>query len=196
MKHVKLFENFFSDIETAATTAHSPVFARTEKPEEVEVGEIEPDETEDSIDTPRDKEPEPKSTEPKSFGDWLKRHVKEVVEFTETPKSTKVWVKINNGVSVQWEISMEDYPFVSASFNFGADTVYLDDDTAGEIAKEFYDKKREYNPEDWAEAMIASAKALPDMKRDWEKRAINRATDQDQEFSIVIADKFGTQKTD
>ena len=193
MKYIKIYENFFSDVETAAATAHSPVFARTEKPEEVEVGEIEAEEPTPSADKQEVKEPKP---EPKLFGDWLKRHVKEVVEFTETPKSNKVWVKINNGVSVQWEISMEDYPFVSASFNFGPDTVYLDDDTAGEIAKEFYDKQREYNPEEWATAMISSAKALPDMKRDWEKRAINRATDQDQEFSVVIADQFGTQKTD
>ena len=189
MKHIKLFENFFADIESAVANASRPVLAREPEPErsqpEVKVKSSEPKPAVKS-------EPAP---EPKTFGEWLKTKVKEVVEFDETPKSNKVWVRLNNGVSIQWEISMEDYPLVSASFKLGPDTVYLDDDTAGEIAKEFYEKKREYDPQAWATAMIAAAKELPSMKRDWEKRAINRATDQDQEFSVVIADKFGTKKT-
>lgn len=195
MKHIKLFENFFADIESAVSNASKPVFAREPKPD-TQVVDKSPKPV-DSKPVKKDsvESPEPES-EPKTFGDWLKSRVKEVVEFSETPKSNKVWVRLKNGVSIQWEISMEDYPLVSASFKLGPDTVYLDDDTAGEIAKEFYEKKRDYDPISWATAMIAAAKDLPELKRDWEKRAINRATDQDQEFSVVIADKFGTKKTD
>lgn len=190
MKHIKLFENFFADVESAVSNASKPVLARQPKPETQETQPID----NQKVEPTKTSEPE-QEVEPKTFGEWLKSHVKEVVEFSETPKSNKVWVRLKNGVSIQWEISMEDYPLVSASFKLGPDTVYLDDDTAGEIAKEFYEKKREYDPQAWATAMIAAAKDLPDLKRDWEKRAINRATDQDQEFSVVIADKFGTKKT-
>lgn len=194
MKHIKLFENFFADIESAVSQAGQPVLAREPKSEEpAPEPKLEKPKKEVSS-KPVDSEPvEPK--EPETYGDWLKTQVKEVVEFNETPKGNKVWIRLKNGVSVQWEISMEDYPLVSASFKLGPDTVYLDDDTAGEIAKEFYDKKREYDAKTWATAMISAANELPQMKRDWEKRAINRATDQDQEFSVVIADKFGTKKT-
>lgn len=194
MKHIKLFENFFADIESAVSNAGKPVLAREPKPETQAI-----EKTPEPVDSKPVKKDSVESTEPapepKTFGEWLKTQVKEVVEFNETPKSNKVWIRLKNGVSVQWEISMEDYPLVSASFKLGPDTVYIDDDTAGEIAKEFYDKKREYDPQAWATAMIAAANELPNTKRDWEKRAINRATDQDQEFSVIIADKFGTKKT-
>lgn len=193
MKHIKLFENFFADIETSVANAGQPVFAR--KPEEQEPDRKPAGSQKKPVTQPKEETPAQPKPEPKTFGEWLKTRVKEVVEFDETPKSNKAWVRLKNGVSVQWEISMQDYPLVSASFKLGPDTVYLDDDTAGEIAKEFYDKKREYDPKDWADAMIAAAKELPNSKRDWEKRAVNRATDQDQEFSVIIADKFGTKKT-
>lgn len=190
MEHIKLFENFFADIESAVSNAGRPVLAREPKPE---TSHSEPKEK--SVKPIKSTKPESKPIpEPKTFGEWLKTRVKEVVEFDETPKSNKAWVRLKNGVSVQWEISMQDYPLVSASFKLGPDTVYLDDTTAGEIAKEFYDKKRTYDPKAWADAMIAAAKELPNLKRDWEKRAVNRATDQDQEFSVIIADKFGTKK--
>lgn len=192
MKHIKLFENFFADIETSVATAGQPVLARNPEPESKP--EPEPKKPEPKPEPKEKTQPEP-APEPKTFNDWLKTQVKEIVEFAETPKSNKVWVRLKNGVSIQWEISMEDYPLVSASFKLGPDTVYLDDDTAGEIAKEFYEKKREYDPQAWAQAMLATAKELPELKRDWEERAINRATDQDQELSVVVAEKFGTKKT-
>ena len=194
MKYLRLFENFFADIESAVSNAGQPVLAR--KPQD----SVQPEKpTLDKPEKPKKKKKldqvETTEDEPNSYGEWLKTQVKEVVEFDESDKGNKVWVRLENGVSIQWEISMEDYPMVSASFKLGPDTIYLDDDTAGEIAKEFYDRKREYDPKAWATAMISSANELPQMKRDWEKRAVNRATDQDQEFSVVIADKFGTKKT-
>lgn len=196
MKHVKLFENFFADIESAVANAGKPVLAR--KPQEQDSQpqpKPEAPKKSKAVEKPAEPTDSQPVEEPKSFGDWLKTKVKEVVEFDEQPNSNKVWVKLENGVSIQWEISMEDYPLVSASFKLGPDTIYLDDDTAGEIAKEFYDKKRDYDPKAWATAMISAANELPRAKRDWEKRAVNRATDQDQEFSVIIADKFGTKKT-
>ena len=194
MKYLRLFENFFADIESAVSNAGQPVLARkpqdSVQPEKPTLAKPEKPKKKKKLD-----QVETTEDEPNSYGEWLKTQVKEVVEFDESDKGNKVWVRLENGVSIQWEISMEDYPMVSASFKFGPDTIYLDDDTAGEIAKEFYDRKREYDPKAWATAMISSANELPQMKRDWEKRAVNRATDQDQEFSVVIADKFGTKKT-
>lgn len=194
MKYLRLFENFFADIESAVSNAGQPVLARkpqdSVQPEKPTLAKPEKPKKKKKLD-----QVETTEDEPNSYGEWLKTQVKEVVEFDESDKGNKVWVRLENGVSIQWEISMEDYPMVSASFKLGPDTIYLDDDTAGEIAKEFYDKKREYDPKAWATAMISSANELPQMKRDWEKRAVNRATDQDQEFSVVIADKFGTKKT-
>lgn len=194
MKYLRLFENFFADIESAVSNAGQPVLARkpqdSVQPEKPTLAKPEKPKKKKKLD-----QVETTEDEPNSYGEWLKTQVKEVVEFDESDKGNKVWVRLENGVSIQWEISMEDYPMVSASFKLGPDTIYLDDDTAGEIAKEFYDRKREYDPNAWATAMISSANELPQMKRDWEKRAVNRATDQDQEFSVVIADKFGTKKT-
>lgn len=194
MKYLRLFENFFADIESAVSSAGQPVLARkphdSVQPEKPTLAKPEKPKKKKKLD-----QVETTEDEPNSYGEWLKAQVKEVVEFDESDKGNKVWVRLENGVSIQWEISMEDYPMVSASFKLGPDTIYLDDDTAGEIAKEFYDRKREYDPKAWATAMISSANELPQMKRDWEKRAVNRATDQDQEFSVVIADKFGTKKT-
>ena len=194
MKYLRLFENFFADIESTVSNAGQPVLARkpqdSVQPEKHTLAKPEKPKKKKKLD-----QVETTEDEPNSYGEWLKTQVKEVVEFDESDKGNKVWVRLENGVSIQWEISMEDYPMVSASFKLGPDTIYLDDDTAGEIAKEFYDKKREYDPKAWATAMISSANELPQMKRDWEKRAVNRATDQDQEFSVVIADKFGTKKT-
>jgi hypothetical protein len=194
MKYLRLFENFFADIESAVSNAGQPVLARkpqdSVQPEKPTLAKPEKPKKKKKLD-----QVETTEDEPNSYGEWLKTQVKEVVEFDESDKGNKVWVRLENGVSIQWEISMEDYPMVSASFKLGPDTIYLDDDTAGEIAKEFYDRKREYDPKAWATAMISSANELPQMKRDWEKRAVNRATDQDQEFSVVIADKFGTKKT-
>lgn len=194
MKYLRLFENFFADIESAVSNAGQPVLARkpqdSVQPEKPTLAKPEKPKNKKKLD-----QVETTEDEPNSYGEWLKTQVKEVVEFDESDKGNKVWVRLENGVSIQWEISMEDYPMVSASFKLGPDTIYLDDDTAGEIAKEFYDRKREYDPKAWATAMISSANELPQMKRDWEKRAVNRATDQDQEFSVVIADKFGTKKT-
>lgn len=195
MKYVQLFENFFADIESSVANAGKPVLAK--KPQEQDYqSQPKPEDPKKSKSTEKPIEPSDSQTveEPKSFGDWLKTKVKEVVEFDETPKSNKVWVRLKNGVSIKWEISMEEYPLVSASFKLGPDTVYLDDATSGKIAKEFYDEKRDYDSQAWATAMISAGNELPQMKRDWEKRAINRATDQDQEFSVVIADKFGTKK--
>lgn len=194
MKYLRLFENFFADIESAVSNAGQPVLARkpqdSVQPEKPTLAKPEKPKKKKKLD-----QVETTEDEPNSYGEWLKTQVKEVVEFDESDKGNKVWVRLENGVSIQWEISMEDYPMVSAGFKLGPDTIYLDDDTAGEIAKEFYDRKREYDPKAWATAMISSANELPQMKRDWEKRAVNRATDQDQEFSVVIADKFGTKKT-
>lgn len=194
MKYLRLFENFFADIESTVSRAGQPVLARkphdSVQPEKPTLAKPEKPKKKKKLD-----QVETTEDEPNSYGEWLKTQVKEVVEFDESDKGNKVWVRLENGASIQWEISMEDYPMVSASFKFGPDTIYLDDDTAGEIAKEFYDRKREYDPKAWATAMISSANELPQMKRDWEKRAVNRATDQDQEFSVVIADKFGTKKT-
>lgn len=194
MKYLRLFENFFADIESAVSNAGQPVLARkpqdSVQPEKPTLAKPEKPKKKKKLD-----QVETTEDEPNSYGEWLKTQVKEVVEFDESDKGNKVWVRLENGASIQWEISMEDYPMVSASFKLGPDTIYLDDDTAGEIAKEFYDRKREYDPKAWATAMISSANELPQMKRDWEKRAVNRATDQDQEFSVVIADKFGTKKT-
>lgn len=194
MKYLRLFENFFADIESAVSNAGQPVLARkpqdSVQPEKPTLAKPEKPKKKKKLD-----QVETTEDEPNSYGEWLKTQVKEVVEFDESDKGNKVWVRLENGVSIQWEISMEDYPMVSASFKLGPDTIYLDDATAGEIAKEFYDRKREYDPKAWATAMISSANELPQMKRDWEKRAVNRATDQDQEFSVVIADKFGTKKT-
>jgi len=194
MKYLRLFENFFADIESAVSNAGQPVLARkpqdSVQPEKPTLAKPEKPKKKKKLD-----QVETTEDEPNSYGEWLKTQVKEVVEFDESDKGNKVWVRLENGVSIRWEISMEDYPMVSASFKLGPDTIYLDDDTAGEIAKEFYDRKREYDPKAWATAMISSANELPQMKRDWEKRAVNRATDQDQEFSVVIADKFGTKKT-
>jgi len=117
------------------------------------------------------------------------------VECEETEQSVKCWAELENGTSCQWSISMEDYPTVEASFKLGEDTVYLDNDTAGEIAREYYTGKRKYDPKPWTECVLKVGTEFPDFMRRMEKGAINRATDQDIELSKQIATEFGTQKT-
>ena len=199
-------------MELAADRAHKPVpFKKKEKPvkqvkpektaeieeeptEPKEPVETTPDTEEDTVETPTEA---PKTEEPKTFKDWLTAKVEKVVECDETPESTRCWVELDNETSCQWSISMEDYPTVEASFKLGVDTVYLDDVTAGRIAREYYTKQREYDPKPWAESVLKVGAEFPDFMRRMEKEAINRATDQDRELSKIIAAQFGTvEKTD
>ena len=205
LKYVKLYENFFEDMERAADQAHKPVpFKKQEKkpkpepqaePQEEPVKVQEPAETRPEEDTTETTTEAPAPEEPKTFKDWLTGKVKKLVEFEETDQSVRCWAELENETSCQWSISMEDYPTVEASFKLGADTVYLDDDTSGEIAREYYTKKREYDPKPWTECVLQVGAQFPDFMRRMEKEAINRATDQDIELSKIIAAEFGTQKT-
>ena len=198
MKYVKLYENFFKDMELAADRAHEPVpFKKKEKsvkPEKETELEEEPVETstdteEDTVETPTYSQT---AEEPKTFKDWLAAKVAKVVECDETSESTGCWVELENGTSCQWSISMEDYPTVEASFKLGSDTVYLDDVTSGKIAREYYTKQREYDPKPWAECVLKVGAGFPDFMRRMEKEAINRATDQDRELSKIISVEFTT----
>ncbi len=203
MKYVKLYENFFEDMERAADQAHEPVpFKKKEKkikpeaePEEKPVKVQEPAQTEPEEDTTKTTTDAPVAEEPKSFKDWLVTKVKKIAECEETEQSVKCWAELENETSCQWSISMEDYPTVEASFKLGENTVYLDNDTAGEIAREYYTGKREYDPKLWTECVLKVGTEFPDFMRRMEKEAINRATDQDIELSKQIAVRFGTQKT-
>ena len=197
MKYLKLYENFFKDMELAADRAHEPVFVDEPKPEVAEP--VEEPAQEPAAQTPEPKADEPVETttlapEPATYQDWLKTQVEEVVECTEGPKSVKCWVKLENGTSIQWELSMEEYPNCSASFKLGEDTVYLDDDTSGDIAREYYEKKREYDPKLWATKCIEMGKRFPQFMRRMEREAINRATDQDKQLSYEFAKIWGVKK--
>jgi hypothetical protein len=208
LKYIKLYENFFEDMERAADQAHKPVpFKKKEKPVEPEQDteiEEEPTELKKPVETATNTEEDtvettteaPKTEEPKTFKDWLAAKVAKVVECDETSESTGCWVELENGTSCQWSISMEDYPTVEASFKLGSDTVYLDDVTSGKIAREYYTKQREYDPKPWAECVLKVGAEFPDFMRRMEKEAINRATDQDRELSKIISAEFGnTEKT-
>lgn len=197
LKYIKLYENFFKDMELAADKAHEPVPLKKKepKPEKTmpKVEEPEPVETSTEVEadqTSADSTP----SEAADFKSWLSGKVKRVVECDETPDSTKCWVELENGTSIQWSISMEDYPTVEASFKLGEDTVYMDDVTSGRIAREYYTKKREYDPKAWAECVLKIGAGFPDFMRRMEKEAINRATDQDIELSKLISAEFGTQE--
>jgi hypothetical protein len=208
LKYIKLYENFFEDMERAADQAHKPVpFKKKEKPvepkQDTEIEE-EPTELKKPVETTTNTEEDtvettteaPKTEEPKTFKDWLTGKVKKLVEFEETGESVKCWAELENETSCQWSISMEDYPTVEASFKLGSDTVYLDDVTAGRIAREYYTKQREYDPKPWTESVLKVGAQFPDFMRRMEKEAINRATDQDRELSKIIAEDFSTKKQD
>jgi hypothetical protein len=198
-------------MELAADRAHKPVpFKKKEKsvkqvkPEKTAEIEKEPTEPKEPVETTTDTEEDtvettteaPKTEEPKTFKDWLTGKVKKLVEFEETDESVKCWAELENETSCQWSISMEDYPTVEASFKLGSDTVYLDDVTAGRIAREYYTKQREYDPKPWTESVLKVGAQFPDFMRRMEKEAINRATDQDRELSKIIAEDFSTKKQD
>jgi len=193
MKYVKLFENFFKDMELAADRAHEPVFVDEPKAAvEEPVDQPEP-ESDPAASAEEPVETTTQAPEPATYQDWLKAQVQEVVECTETPKSVKCWVKLENGTSIQWECSMEDYPSVSASYKLGEDTIYLDDDTAGKIAREYYEKKRDYDPKFWATKCLQMGKKFPEFMRRMEREAINRATDQDEQFSTDFLKNWGSK---
>ncbi len=206
LKYVKLYENFFEDMERAADQAHKPVpFKKQEKKPKPEPA-AEPEEDQGKVQEPAETGPEEDTTEttteapapeePKTFKDWLTGKVEKLVEFEETDESVKCWAELENETSCQWSISMEDYPTVEASFKLGSDTVYLDDVTAGRIAREYYTKQREYDPKPWTESVLKVGAQFPDFMRRMEKEAINRATDQDRELSKIIAEDFSTKKQD
>lgn len=204
MKYIKLYENFFKDMELAADRAHEPVPFKKKSLKSKSDPEPKPEKS--MVDSKPEPKPEPKEPvtdttteapiekEPADFKSWLGDKVKKVVECNETSDSTKCWVELENGTSIQWSISMEDYPTVEASFKLGPDTVYLDDVTAGKIAREYYTKKREYDPKAWAECVLKIGAGFPDFMRRMEKEAINRATDQDIELSKIISAEFSTQE--
>ena len=205
MKYIKLYENFFEDMERAADQAHKTIpFKKPEKklkpkseaePDEERVEVQEPAETQQAENTTNTTTEEPVAEEPRSFKDWLTANVKKLVECEETEQSVKCWAELENGTSCQWSISMEDYPTVEASFKLGEEVVYLDNDTSGEIAREYYTGKREYDPKPWTECVLQVGAEFPDFMRRMKKGSINRATDQDIELSKQIAVGFGTQKT-
>lgn len=196
MKYIKLFENFFKDMELAAARVHEPVLV--DKPKEIQVEKPEPEAEapkpeEKPAETPQETPETTETTtaapeEPKTFKDWLATQVQEVVECTDESESNKCWVKLENGTSIQWEISMEDYPSVSVSYKLGEDTVYLNDDVSGDIAREYYESKREYDPKLWAQKCLQIGKAFPAFVRRMEREAINRATDQDDQLSKEFSD--------
>lgn len=189
-------------MERAADQAHKPVpFKKPEKklkpkseaePDEERVEVQEPAETQQVEDTTDTTAETPDAEEPASFKDWLTTRVKKLVECEETDQSVTCWAELENGTACQWSISMEDYPTVEASFKLGSDTVYLDDVTAGRIAREYYTKQREYDPKPWAECVLKVGAEFPDFMRRMEKKAINRATDQDRELSKILAAEFTT----
>lgn len=170
-------------MELAAAMAHEPVPAdsRVKKPKAVKAAEPKPA-------GPQTSEPEIQE----NFKSWLSGRVERVIDCTETADSTDCWVELENGTLIKWAISMEDYPSVEASFKLGEDTVYLDDVTAGKIAREYYEKKREYDPKAWADCVLTIGTQFPKFMRRMEIEAINRATDQDIELSKLIAKEFGT----
>lgn len=191
-------------MERAADQAHKPVPFKKPEKKLTPKSEAEPDEEGVEVQEPAEAQPvkdtagttaeSPVAEEPAAFKDWLTARVKKLVEFEETPELTKCWVELENNTSCQWSISMEDYPTVEASFKLGEDTVYLDDVTAGKIAREYYTKQREYDPKPWAECVLKVGAKFPDFMRRMKKGAINRATDQDTELSKQVAAEFGTQK--
>ena len=85
MKYLRLFENFFADIESAVSNAGQPVLARkpqdsvqSEKPTLAKPEKPKKKKKLDQVETTED--------EPNSYGEWLKTQVKEVVEFDDTDK--------------------------------------------------------------------------------------------------------------
>lgn len=180
-------------MELAADRAHEPVLVDEPKPEAEEPTE-EPQAKEPEVKTEEPVETTTQAPEPVGYQDWLKTQVEKVVECTETERSVKCWVELENGTSIQWELSMEDYPNCSASYKLGENTVYLDDDTSGDIAREYYEKKREYDPKFWATKCIQMGKRFPEFMRRMEREAINRATDQDEQLSYEFAKIWGIKK--
>jgi hypothetical protein len=194
MKYLRLFENFFKDMELAADHAHDPVLV--DKPEDhasQEPAEVE----EEPVKKPaEDSTEETEAPKPKDFNSWLSGKVKKIVELTDEPNLSKGWIELENGTSIQWELSQIDYPVVAASFKLGKDTVYMHDDTAGDLAREYYEKKREHDPKAWLSVLLKVGAQFPALLADWKKKGINRATDQDKKLGEIIAKKSKVTKVD
>lgn len=166
-----------------------------DKPKEEHVTEPDKESVKKSDQEPKQiKQPETESTS-SEFRNWIDSLGIEIIELEETDKSNKAWINLKNGVSIRWEISLIDYPYVSASFKLGEDVVYLTDAIAGKYATQIYEETREYRPKSWASGIIRAGLKLPEYKRRWEKRAINRATDQDADFSKYIGSLFKIQNS-
>lgn len=177
MRHIKLFENWFQEIE-----------------DQVEQGKEtdsikEPVKTEEPAEKEEVSEPAP---EPETFEGWLKSQpdVVEVVEAEETDKSSRAWVKFKNGVSTKWSIDMADYPSLEASFKLNDIIIQLEDDPAGDFARALNKGSREYIPREWDKAVLAASLQVPDVIADVQENEDNRISTMDSKISKIITDLY------
>jgi hypothetical protein len=200
MRHIKLFENWFQDMEDLVRQERNKE-SRQSVPKQMAAKPVD----QEDADEPKVEEPiettpkqgeqpeEPKKEEPKDFRGWLASQagVKAVKEAEDSDLASKCWVDLENGVSAKWEISMEDYPFLSASFKQDNIVIEFADDPAGDIARELYKKTREYESKAWAQAVIKAGLQVPQTILDAEKKGKTRISDWDDAISAVITDILG-----
>lgn len=174
MKIIKLFENWFQDIENSVENQKKTVI-------KTRIKEV----------TKKPEEPEP-SSEPQTFSDWLKTQtdVTEVIEAVETPTSSKAWVKFKNGVSTKWSIDMADYPMLTASFKLNDTIIQLEDDPAGDFARALNNGSREYVQREWDSAVLAASLEVPEVIADVRDNEDNRISTMDSKISKILTDLY------
>lgn len=191
MKHIKLFENWFQDVEDNVDRKR---FAPELEPEETKPAETEEDPAEPEEEKP-DTQEEPKAeepTEPETYSGWLKTQagVSEVVEAEEGTDNSNGWVRLSNGVSIQWEIDMRDYPFLSVSYMLDKKVIQLADNPAGDLARQFYKEGREYIPREWESVVIKIGAGVPALIKDAIASNKRRMKEQDEILSGQIIAAF------
>jgi hypothetical protein len=191
MKHIKLFENWFQDVEDNVDRKR---FAPELEPEETK-----PEDTEETQPEPEEEKPEPREepkaeepTAPETYSGWLKKQagVSEVVEAEEGTDNSNGWVRLSNGVSIQWEIDMRDYPFLSVSYMFDKKVIQLADNPAGDLARQFYKEGREYVPREWEAVVIKIGAGVPALIKDAIASNKRRMKEQDEILSGQLVAAF------
>lgn len=183
MKHIKLFENWFQEVED---TVDRERFAPELEPEETQP------EPEEETGEPREEPKEETPAEPATYSDWLKTQagVTEVVESEEGEDNSKGWVRLSNDVSIQWEIDMRDYPFLSVSYMLDKKVIQLADNPAGDLAREFYKEGREYVPREWEALVIKIGAGVPALIKAAIASNKRRMKEQDEILSGQIVAAF------
>jgi hypothetical protein len=186
MKHIKLFENWFQDVEDNVDRKR---FAPELEPEETEETQPEPEEEKEE---PREEPKADEPTEPETYSGWLKKQagVIEVVEAEEGTDNSNGWVRLSNGVSIQWEIDMRDYPFLSVSYMLDKKVIQLADNPAGDLARQFYKEGREYVPREWEAVVIKIGAGVPALIKDAIASNKRRMKEQDEILSGQLVAAF------